>query len=357
MTIWADIITEVTRAQTPVILVTVGAAWGSTPRETGTRMLVSGTGVLGTIGGGQLEYVAIDVARNMLRAPDGVPDRVMKLPLGPELAQCCGGYTELLLSSISMTDISWLAEAGKLLIAQEPAVLATRWDGTRFTRHVVSAANSEIYAQGQFADSIATCCASGQSFIDEDVRKSDEFTLFEPLDENRFHLTLFGAGHVGKAIVHTLAPLPCQITWIDPRADEFPSRIPGNVKKIIAADPVTCTKTAPAGSYFLVMTHSHQLDFELTAALLGRKDNAYLGLIGSVTKQKRFFKRLLAQGYTNNDLAKITCPIGIPALTGKHPTEIAISVATQIMQQQKARQKNSHSNVTGSNRLNMQAGQ
>ncbi|MBL4667305.1 MAG: xanthine dehydrogenase accessory protein XdhC, partial [Sneathiella sp.] len=308
------------------ILVTVGAARGSTPRETGTRMLVNPSQTHGTIGGGQLEFVAIDAARKLLIGNEKTSFQLLKLPLGPELAQCCGGYTEIILSKINRLD-SWFCELKKALKDKQDAAVITRLSGTHLIRslELLNAKNS--VDQNALKDSIR----SGKSLLLEDKMQDESFTLIEPLIEDRFTLTVFGAGHVGKAIVHVLSPLPCHIKWVDGRAEEFPADIPANVEKIVTSHPTDIIENSDPTGLYLIMTHSHQIDFNITEALLRRGDAAYVGLIGSETKRKRFFKRLNLRGFGEDKVAKITCPIGLPYLKGKHPSEIAISVASEIL--------------------------
>jgi xanthine dehydrogenase accessory factor len=149
--------------------------------------------------------------------------------------------------------------------------------------------------------------------------------------ERRDHVFLFGAGHVGKAIVGALAPLPFRITWIDGRRDAFPPDTPPQVDKIESASPPGDVASAPPGTLYLVMTHSHPLDLEICAQVLRRDDFGFLGLIGSETKRARFASRLRAIGIAPHMLSRLTCPIGIPGIDGKEPAAIAVAVAAQLL--------------------------
>ncbi|MEH6476173.1 MAG: xanthine dehydrogenase accessory protein XdhC [Sneathiella sp.] len=326
MTNWSNIVEQVNLLSETAVLITVGAARGSTPRETGTRMLVDGAKTHGTIGGGQLEYVAIDAARKLLAGNDEAQFQLLKLPLGPELAQCCGGYTELLLSKINKSD-GWVTDLKQALYDNLDAAVVTTLSNIGINRSLQQVDDQTSADQDALNDAIR----SGKPLLLEDHAEAGNFKLIEPLDEDRFTLTLFGAGHVGKAIINVLAPLPCRIKWVDTRSEEFPETIPSNVEKIVTARPVDVVDGSDPAGLYLIMTHSHQLDFDITAALLKRADAAYVGLIGSETKRKRFFKRLNLQGFGDDKLSKITCPIGVAHLTGKHPSEIAISVASEIL--------------------------
>lgn len=144
-------------------------------------------------------------------------------------------------------------------------------------------------------------------------------------------LYLFGAGHVGKAVVRALAELPFAVAWVDSRADMFPADLPANVTRRLCHDPADEVAAAPADAFFLVMTHSHPLDLEICAAILRRGDSAWLGLIGSETKRARFAGRLRAIGHSAEAVARIACPIGVPGIRSKQPAAIAASVAAQLL--------------------------
>lgn len=181
----------------------------------------------------------------------------------------------------------------------------------------VTAPTSESFPLGP---ALGQCCGGHVS------------VLLEPFQAGQQHVVLFGAGHVGKALVAVLAQLPCQVTWIDQRADQFPAAVPANVRVEVSDAPVYDVAEAPAGAAFLVMTHSHGLDRDLVEAILRRGDFAYCGLIGSATKRRRFETRLRAKGLTDADLARLICPIGIAGIAGKAPGEIAVAVAAQLLQ-------------------------
>lgn len=146
-------------------------------------------------------------------------------------------------------------------------------------------------------------------------------------------LYMFGAGHVGKAVMAAIHKLPFRVTWVDERAHEFPSFVPKHASTVTDRDPVAVVESAPAGSLFLIFTHSHQLDYAITAAVLARGDARYCGLIGSKTKRARFENRMLKERLiTEEDLPGLTCPIGVEGVTGKEPEIIAAAVAAQLLQ-------------------------
>jgi xanthine dehydrogenase accessory factor len=147
----------------------------------------------------------------------------------------------------------------------------------------------------------------------------------------RAHVVLFGAGHVGAALVRALAHLPCTVTWVDERDDLFPEHVPDNVRIEATDAPEDVVASAPAGASYLVMTHSHALDQRLAEAILARPQVGWFGLIGSHTKRKQFDHRLRARGLDSARIDAMACPIGLPGITGKEPAVIAASVSAQLL--------------------------
>jgi xanthine dehydrogenase accessory factor len=149
----------------------------------------------------------------------------------------------------------------------------------------------------------------------------------------RFQLQLYGAGHVGRAIVRLLEGLPCRVQWIDERESEFPAAPSAPHIERVCVEPVQAeVDVAPPGAFYLVLTHSHDLDLAITEAILRRGDFAYLGLIGSATKRARFLRRFQSRGIAPEVLARMTCPIGVPGIGGKEPEVIAVAVVAQLLQ-------------------------
>jgi len=148
-----------------------------------------------------------------------------------------------------------------------------------------------------------------------------------------FSLQLYGAGHVGRAIARLLEPLDCRVQWIDEREAQFPPRpSPAHIERV-CVEPVDAeVASAAPGAFFLVLTHSHELDLRITTAILERGDFGYLGLIGSATKRARFVRRFEHRGLDADLLARITCPIGLPGIDGKEPEVIAVAVVAQMLQ-------------------------
>ncbi|MEP6740017.1 MAG: xanthine dehydrogenase accessory protein XdhC [Caldimonas sp.] len=160
-----------------------------------------------------------------------------------------------------------------------------------------------------------------------------------PTSEPRFHLQLYGAGHVGRAIARALEPLAVVVDWIDERDDEFPAAFheeslapwPDHIHKVSVDAVEREVARAPSGAFFLVLTHRHDLDEKITEAILRRGDFAFLGLIGSKTKRQRFVHRFEARGIGAETITRMTCPIGLPGIVGKEPEVIAASVVAQLL--------------------------
>jgi len=301
-----------------LVLVTVAWAQGSTPREAGAKMLVSDRQQWFSIGGGHLEWVAVDVARKRLHAPH-VPARwIERLPLGPSLGQCCGGMVHLLFERLGESDRGWLGELRDRLRAGRAAVREVGLDGAEAGPRV--RLREAPLAPGE---------AVPGKLLAEDAGGRPLFA--EVIAPAPLNVVLFGAGHVGRALVHILGTLPCRVTWVDEREDLFPDLLPSNVHVEATDTPEAVIDEAPPGSCYLVMTHDHALDQRLCEQLLRRDDAAYLGLIGSMTKRRKFERRFQARGIPEERYRRIVCPIGEPGIAGKQPAVIAVAVAAQLL--------------------------
>jgi xanthine dehydrogenase accessory factor len=276
-----------------VARIVVAAVEGSAPREVGTAMLVWSAGQSGTIGGGALEWKAIQRARALLGT--GGQD-LTRQALGPNLNQCCGGAVTLL------TETYDAAPTGPIIAratAGQPMPLA-----------------------------VSRLLATARNMGHQPTARLIQGWMIEPVTAAREPLWIWGAGHVGRALVDVLSPLPdFSLTWVDIAPDRFP---PNPKAQVLALpDPAEAVALAPPNARHLIVTFSHSLDLELCHRLLGRGFTK-CGLIGSTTKWARFRSRLAALGHTQDQIARILCPIGDPAL-GKHPQAIAIGVAAQIL--------------------------
>ena len=266
---WFDAVQSLQQAGDAYALVTVLGCTGSTPRDHSSKMVITPQETFDTIGGGHLEYLVMQKAREIILANAGtqkVEQEIHHFPLGASLGQCCGGSATVLI------------------------------------------------------ETFAAC---------------------------QFHVGIFGAGHVAKSIVTILAGLNCKVSWIDSREDEFPLEIPANVNKIVATELCDELEDLPNGSDILMLTHNHQLDFELCLTALKRNRNPLqqlrsIGLIGSQTKALRFQKRLLDRLFDQNSQASeneataehiksIRCPVGLSSVPGKLPMEVAVSIVGELI--------------------------
>ena len=285
-----------------VARVVIAGVAGSSPREVGAAMLVWPCGQAGTVGGGALEWQAVQAALALLTG--GARVRLERTALGPGLGQCCGGVVTLL------TEV-W--DAGALAGLGDPVI-----------RPVTAAA-------GEMPLALRRLTARARA---EGVRPAPKLVagwMVEPVSRAERLLWVWGAGHVGRALVGVLAPLPdFAITWVDVDRARFPEVIPDRVTPLWAANPADLVTHAPVSAAHLVLTYSHALDLDLCHRLLGH-GFASLGLIGSATKAARFRARLRGLGHAGAAIARIESPIGEPAL-GKHPQAIAVGVAAALLQ-------------------------
>ncbi|RGE46230.1 xanthine dehydrogenase accessory protein XdhC [Comamonas testosteroni] len=262
----------------PLCWVQVRSTRGSVPREQGAWMAVFADEVLGTIGGGHLEWQAIAQARQLLAQwgrqseqgsqGDQSRNHTQRYALGPSLGQCCGGALEL-----------------------------------------------------------------DYSFFDSNM--CNQIKDYMPIPPNC--VALFGAGHVGHALVRILRSLPYRVIWVDSRDAVFPAQEQMGVQ-CEHSDPVqAAVDELPPQTQVLIMSFSHAEDLEVVAQCLKRQrergDLPFIGLIGSKTKWATFSRRLRERGFSDAELAQITCPIGVPGITGKQPEVIAVAVVAQLLQQ------------------------
>lgn len=262
---WTSLCTALTQGS--VCLVEVTAVRGSAPRGPGAWMAVQPQALIGTIGGGHLEWEAVRLAREWLQQGLQGDARTHQFALGPSLGQCCGGAVEVRLSALAPSGLN--------------AVMAR-------------------------------------------------------LQPQRMPVALFGAGHVGHALVRVLQLLPFAVQWVDSREDMFPAQ-PWPQVQYEHSQPVhDAVQHLPAQSLVLVMSFSHAEDLDIVCACLRRQrthgDLPFVGLIGSATKWAVFQKRLAERGFTPEEIAHITCPIGVAGVPGKEPEVIAIAVAAQLLQ-------------------------
>ena len=251
MTFWQTAIAECHQAAEGFVVVTLLQAKGSTPRDGGSKIVVTPTQTFDSIGGGGLEHLVITRARDLLA--QGVPVQCVEhFPLAGKANQCCGG-------SVS--------------------------------------------------------------------------ALFEAFPESKRSVVVFGAGHVGKAVVQVLSECDARIDWVDARAEQFPEVIPGNVQRFIQEHPEVLIEDLRADAIVLILTHDHALDYRLLRTLLDETELSSIGMIGSQTKSDRFRARLRRDGIPEEADARWRCPVGLPEVGGKLPMEVAISIAAEVLSQ------------------------
>lgn len=249
------------------MLVTVVGAQGSVPRERGAWMGVAPTEQWGTIGGGHLEWDALRQCREHLASGE----------------TACEPWTQR--------------------VALGPRL-------------------------GQ-------CCGGVVTLRYESVGGRDPAELTRRLQPATVPLALFGGGHVGRAVVQALTPLPFEVRWVDSRDEVFPVGLAAHIQTE-HSDPVhRAVADLLPGSAVLIMSFSHAEDLDTVAACLERRrrtdDLPWVGLIGSQTKWATFRHRLVERGFSDAELARITCPIGLPGIVGKQPAVIAASVVAQLL--------------------------
>jgi xanthine dehydrogenase accessory factor len=248
---WFNAINHCQQTGTSYVIATLISSAGSTPRDSGTKMVITEESFYDTLGGGHLEFEVIKKAK-LLLAENKQTQSIEHYPLASKLGQCCGGATNV---------------------------------------------------------------------------------LFEVFVAHNQHLAVYGAGHVAKALIPIIENLPLQIRWLDPRPEMFDRQpLAENVKTLHIEDSAESIRDLPLNSWLLVLTHNHQLDFELVSNALKRADLDFVGMIGSDTKAKRFQTRLAHRGFSEEQINRLTSPVGELSIPGKQPIEVAVSIAAQLIQ-------------------------
>jgi xanthine dehydrogenase accessory factor len=210
------------------------------------------------------------------------------------------------------------------------------FDAMAHARILLQHGRGDAVVRYALGPSLGQCCGGEMVLHFERVDAADAMALQQRLRAADVPVALFGGGHVGRAVVQVLANLPMQLTWVDSRDEVFPTDLPDNVQ-CEHSDPVhAAVADLLPRSRVLIMSFSHAEDLDVVAACLARQrargDLPYVGLIGSKTKWASFRQRLEARGFTEAELAQITCPIGVPGIVGKEPEVIAVAVAAQLLQ-------------------------
>jgi xanthine dehydrogenase accessory factor len=303
-------------------MVTLAAIRGSSPREAGARLIIRPDGTFtGTIGGGTLEWKAIAIAQASLANPNAAKAEARGFSLGPELGQCCGGNVELIVEVIEADKRGEVAEFARLEAAGS---LTT--EGRLSAEHGVERVRSdEAMVPGSAAFSAGM--------------------LREGFGDDRRPLLVFGAGHVGRALVLALAPLPFRVTWLDPRPDAFPAHVPMNATLRVLGAPEEAIAEASPESFVLVMTHSHPLDLAILGAVFAQGDFPYVGLIGSKSKRARFSRQLATAGIPAARIAALVCPIGVDGIHAKAPAVIAAATVAEMLVRDEALRAAAHPEI------------
>jgi len=275
------------------VLVTVIEARGSTPREEGAWLAVGRKGFIGTIGGGALEYDAMARAERLLDEDEIWLRRVVDQPLGPGLGQCCGGHVKLLFERVGLVEMAELERLGEDAPTCHPLK-----SGLPVMKGALQDHESAIYRR--------------------------------PEPPPPRPLFVYGAGHVGRALMAITGDLGFARTWVDISRDRFPPTIADDIEVLVAIDPARAAAYAPDGALHLVMTHDHALDQQICEILLRKARFGFLGLIGSDTKRMRFSRRLSEAGIDQAVLERLVCPVGIRSVEGKDPARVALSIASQL---------------------------
>lgn len=351
MITWIDQLREIQKSGQFAISVAVASTRGSVPRQAGTRMLVTADEIFGTIGGGHLEFKAIEIARNLLTASGSSggtsrgtsgstssgPLSLQRFPLGASLGQCCGGVVNLLFEPVAPeVGVNWPETIIAFQHQGRSCIAVTPVRGSSAPGKLLVTADEQWGSLGNNALDIAAANIATERLTNNPVSTVltvlGEACFFEYIAAPNFHIVLFGAGHVARALIKILSELPCNITWVDSREEEFPAENYLGVERIVSDCPDEMVDKAAPGAWFLVMTHSHPLDLAICERILRRHDFAYFGLIGSLSKRRQFERRLIARGVGADRFAELICPIGSGNIASKEPMAIAISIAGELLQ-------------------------
>lgn len=303
---WIDVARDLIGREGAVVRASLVGVRGSAPREAGAMMLITGTDIWQTIGGGTLEFEIMAGARDLIDAPDAPWRRqVVTAALGPDMGQCCGGRVRVLLERFGPA---------------EDAVLAAL-EGCRVVAHPLS-------GDGPLTD--------GGDAVPGRAPGQDGDVFVAPVALPGRPLFLYGAGHIGRALAPHLVALQFDLHWVDIAEDRFPNTLPAGARRVVATDPTVIAAHAPDDAFHLVITHNHALDEAICHRVLSGDGFARLGLIGSATKAARFRSRLGRAGIDDTMLDRLVCPVGMPQITGKHPARVALSIAagTALWQQE-----------------------
>jgi len=348
---WLQVLKKTLKLKTNFVMLTVVETKGSTPCSNGDKIIYVGKkSIYGSIGGGNLEYQALQRAQDLL-SQSGINTCLQKYPLGATLGQCCGGYVKVMFESFTNQNAnlknanSWVNRMSDLIEKQKDFVVATiinpETEKQPKEKKIIYVGNDSETSKAKdlnrkILDGAEKLLGSNETTsIVEISRNKGEMVgvCYEKLAFSEIQtVAVFGAGHIAQALMPILINLPITIYWIDDRPLQF-EEYSGDVSQInIICDNFSdVVDELPKDSYCLVITYSHQSDFEICEQVISRDSFSYLGMIGSKTKGNRFRKRLIQKGWSNEEVDKLICPIGAKQKFFKSPSAIAVSIAMDLL--------------------------
>ena len=332
------------------VIITVVETKGSTPCNNGDKLIYSGDDKFyGSIGGGNFEFKALQYAQKLLTQEHN-EIKVVRYPLGASLGQCCGGYVKVMFESYldissEVGEQSWFKSSLHFNENKSDYIVATvisngtggDLGGYKFVYSQDQTSDTDIdnlndnilkevvnkyFQTYMFYDSIGSTILSDEGDI---CYERFTYSELQPV-------AVFGAGHISKALMPILSKLPIKIYWVDDRVSQF-DQYSGDTSEIniICDEPSSVVLDLPKNIYCIVITYSHQLDFDICEQVLARDSYCYLGVIGSTIKGNKFRKRLLNKGFSEQTVGKLSCPIGVKHKLLKSPIAIAVSIASEMI--------------------------
>ncbi len=310
---WLSSLSENLEDGKAIVSVTCVDVRGSAPCSVGSRMLVGEDRIWGTIGGGNLEFQAIEQSRRLIRHEQRCLNQ--DLPLGPLLSQCCGGRVRLVYEKYTPVDQAF-AEAAKT----EDATIRTNCLPDEYGKWLLA-------PDGSCLASLGGREVTGPS---DPIDGFDGTFWEEKTTANPRKVFIFGGGHIGRALAHILEPVRCKTIVVDPR-EEVSAELSPRFEVMLTERMDEIAHFWDDKVLAVILTHSHDLDYAWVKSILRSGNSAYCGLIGSKTKRARFVRRLRQDGLTRDEIDHLTSPIGIPGTKSKDPGTVALSTAAQLL--------------------------
>jgi len=315
-----------------VVRVVVTRTHGSTPRDAGAFMIVGKNDFSGTIGGGKLEYLALEQARQMLEASSSSAMRkTQNFVLGTDLRQCCGGVAWVLLERYGPDQVLSLEQQRANLTPDSLIMRSTAPDGQLYNSadHMAEVAKWPV-----IANTLREIMTEGDIktplLLNDEESASQWFV--EPAARKTVPLYIYGAGHVGRALVRVLEDTPFDITWVETDESRFPVEIRSGVSSVVSTQQADyAARVLEPNAFHVVITYSHEADLNICRAILKNAKGQYLGLIASDSKKAKFINRLKKDGVCEKAFEIFRCPIGLMSFSHKDPSIVAISIAAQLI--------------------------